>query len=31
MVAIWVIFGQSAVISKNEKWPADIEGLNLGS
>ena len=30
MAVIWVIFGSSAVIPKNEKWPADID-LNLGS
>ena len=31
MAAIWVVFGHSAVIPNNDKWPADIEGLNLGS
>ena len=29
MVAIWLVFGHSAMISNNEKWPADIRGSNL--
>ena len=30
MAAIWVVLGHSVVISKNEKWPADIGGSNPG-
>ena len=30
MAAIWVMFGHSAVISKNEKWPKNIKGSNPG-
>ena len=29
--AIWVVFGHSAVISKDEKWSAYNRDLNLGS
>ena len=28
MAAIWVVFGHSAVIPKNEKWPVDIGASN---
>ena len=30
MAAIWVVFGHSAVIPKNDKWPVDIGGWNPG-
>ena len=30
MAAIWIVFGHSAVISKNEKWPANNGDSNLG-
>ena len=30
MATFWVVFGHSAVIPKNEKWPADIGGSNPG-
>ena len=28
MAAIWVVFGYSAIIPNNEKWPVNIGGLN---
>ena len=31
MAVIWVVFGHSAVISNNEKWPADIGGIEPGT
>ena len=31
MAAIWIVFGHSAVIPNNDKWPADIGELNPGS
>ena len=30
MAAIWIVFGHSAVISKNEKWSVYNGDLNLG-
>ena len=30
MAAIWVVFGHSAVISKKEKWSADIRTSGSG-
>ena len=30
MAAIWVVLGHSAVILNNEKWPADIGGMDTG-
>ena len=25
MTAIWVVFGHSAIIANNEKWPANVQ------